>query len=68
MLEKTIRPAARVVSIFKKRERNECDNYRGISLLDIAYKIYVRIINQCLESILERGDLIQKCFYYHTNN
>jgi len=29
-----------VIPIHKKRDRNNPDNYRGISLLNTAYKIY----------------------------
>lgn len=37
---------AKVISLFKKGDRNNPQNYRGISLLDTAYKIYARIINK----------------------
>ena len=44
---------AKVISIFKKGQRNECRNYRGISLLNVMYKIYARIITSRLKVITE---------------
>jgi hypothetical protein len=43
---------AKVISLFKKKgERTKCENYRGISLLNSAYKVYSRIINQQLKTM-----------------
>ena len=37
--------SAVIVSMYKgKRKRTECRNYRGISLLSVAGKIYARIL------------------------
>jgi len=47
---------ARVKSLIKKGKRDNCSNYRGISLLNSGYKIYAKIIAQCLE-------LYQKQYY-----
>lgn len=44
---------AEVISIFKKGDRSKCSNYRGISLLSTAYKIYSKIINERLKLIAE---------------
>jgi hypothetical protein len=45
-----------VISIYKKGDRKDCENYRGISLLNSVYKIYTNIIKNKLsrhyESIL----------------
>ena len=35
---------ANIVTIYKKRDRTECGNYRGISLLSAAGKIFARIL------------------------
>lgn len=45
--------AAHVISIFKKGKRNDCNNYRGISLIDTAYKVYAKVIQQRLQNISE---------------
>ena len=44
---------AQVISIFKRGRRDDCNNYRGISLVDTAYKVYTRIINKRLQMIAE---------------
>ena len=43
----TIRP------IYKKGERKEVENYRGITLMDMGYKIYAEIVRKRLEMELE---------------
>ncbi len=44
---------AKVISLYKKGNRGDPDNYRGISLLDTTYKIYARIINERLKIIAD---------------
>ena len=44
---------ARVKSLFKKGKRDNCSNYRGISLLNSGYKIYTKIITQRFKTITE---------------
>jgi sorting nexin-29 len=39
-----------IVPIFKKGDRKNCNNYRGISLLNSGYKIYAKVIAQCLST------------------
>jgi hypothetical protein len=39
--------------ILKYCSRNISGNYRGISLLDSAYKLYARILNQRLKTVSE---------------
>jgi hypothetical protein len=40
-----------VVSTFKKRNLKDCENCRGICLLNGGYKTFTRIINSKLEAI-----------------
>jgi hypothetical protein len=40
-----------VISLFKKSDRRECKNYRGISLLNTVYTIYARIVNKTQNNI-----------------
>lgn len=42
---------AKVISLFKKGNRSQPQNYRGISLLINAYKVYTKIINKRLTTI-----------------
>ena len=44
---------ARVKSLFKKGKRDECSNYRGISLLNSGYRKYAKIITQPFKTISE---------------
>ena len=41
--------------MFQKRETfNPCDNWQGISLLDVVGKIFARIIQERLQTIVTR--------------
>lgn len=44
---------AKVISLFKKGDRGNPNNYRGISLLDTSYKIYAKIMNERLKIIAD---------------
>jgi len=35
-----------VIPIYKKGDRNDPDNYRGINLLNIGYKIYSKLLQR----------------------
>ncbi|XP_076059549.1 uncharacterized protein LOC143036186 [Oratosquilla oratoria] len=44
---------ALLITIFKKGDRRECGNYRGISLLSIAGKVLARILLNRLQNVAE---------------
>lgn len=44
---------ANIITIFKKGDRENCNNYRGISLLSIASKIFARILLDRLLTLAE---------------
>ena len=39
--------------IYKKEDRKQCNNYRGISLLNITYKIFAILLYNRLSKIIE---------------
>jgi hypothetical protein len=48
------RNMAVVSPMHKKGSRNDCSNYRGISLLNSCYKIYSKILNNRISKIAEK--------------
>ena len=42
-----------IIPLLKKGDRQECSNYRGISLLNIVYKIFSKLIQQRLRPYTE---------------
>jgi hypothetical protein len=44
---------AKIIYIYKKGNRTDTNNYRGISLLDTIYKIYAKILNEGLKTIAD---------------
>ncbi len=46
---------SKIISLYKnKGERNDCNNYRGISLLSIVGKVFARVILIRLQKLAER--------------
>ena len=52
---------AEVIPIPKKGDLHHCDNWRGISLLDIVGKVCARIIQECLQKVVEETVLDSQC-------
>ena len=46
-----------ILPLFKKGDRNNPGNYRGISLCDISSKIYSTIINRRLQAWVEENNI-----------
>ena len=57
---------ANIVTIFKKGDKRQCGNYRGISLLSIAGKVLARIILRRLQ-ILAEDILPESQCGFHSN-
>ncbi|VDM02219.1 unnamed protein product [Schistocephalus solidus] len=58
----------RIVDLYKwKRNRQLCDNHRGISLFNIAGKIFTRVLFICLNGQLEPGRFLETILinFYH---
>ena len=44
-----------IVPIYKSKDKQECGNYRGISLLSIPSKVYTKILQQRLKKYVEKS-------------
>ena len=53
---------SKIITLYKnKGERNDCNNYRGISLLSIVGKVFARVILMRLQKLAERIYLESQC-------
>lgn len=43
-----------IIPLYKKGDKLDCNNYRGISLLNSVYKIFSKILLKRLEPIADR--------------
>ena len=47
---------ANIVTLYKnKSDRGDCNNYRGISLLNIVGKLYAKVVLMKLRVLVERN-------------
>src|SRR6218665_178441 len=42
-----------IILIHKKKDKTNCKNYRGISLMSVPGKIYTKILQECLRRYVE---------------
>ena len=49
-----------IVAMHKKRSRKLCTNYRGISLLSIVRKVYVKILDSGVCKVTEDQDQVME--------
>src|SRR5215469_4596056 len=54
-----------IVRIYKKRDKTDCNNYRGISLLPTTYKILSNILLSRLIPYAEEGIWDHQCGFRH---
>lgn len=54
------RETARIFPTYKSGDENEASNYRGISLLDLGYKILTNIMANRLKSWVEKNGLLKE--------
>ena len=52
---------ASFVPVPKKGDLSSCDNLRGISLLDVVGKVFAKIIQQCLQVIVQEEVVDSQC-------
>jgi len=50
-----------VINIHKKGTKSKCENYRGITLLATAYKLFASIIKNRLNEYLEDEMVEEQC-------
>lgn len=47
-----------IVPLYKRGDQEEVGNYRGISLLCTAYKVYAEVLRMRLEKVIEKKNLV----------
>ena len=41
-----------------------CDNWRGISLLDVVGKVFAKVIQRCLQTVVEKVVADSQCDFW----
>ena len=49
-----------IVSLFKKGDKEDPGNYRGITLLSVVGKVFCKILNNRLVKRLDRGGILHE--------
>jgi sorting nexin-29 len=57
-----------VISIHKKGTKSKCKNYRGITLLSTAYKLFTNIIKNRLNEHVEEEMVEEQCGFRRGRN
>ena len=52
---------AKIFPLHKKGDPREASNYRGISLVNIVYKLYANVIVERLEKFVEESNILPDC-------
>jgi len=50
-----------ICPIFKKVDKLDCNNYRGITLLDIVYNVFSNVLKERLKKITENANGKYQC-------
>ena len=49
-----------IVTLFKKRDREDPGNYRGITLLSAVGKVFCKVLNNRLVQCLDKGGVLHE--------
>ena len=49
-----------IVNLFKKGDREDPGNYRGITLLSVVGKVFCKVLNNRLVQCLDKGELLHE--------
>ena len=49
-----------IVNLFKKGDKEDPGNYRGITLLNVVGKVFCKVLNEMLVTYLDRGQVLHE--------